>query len=66
MPGNGAHLTTLPFEVDMKFVGTLRVGFGRAATPIFDPIAWQSIRNEVEDLLLALEPFVKWGCDGSV
>jgi hypothetical protein len=56
---SGALLATLPFEVEMEFMGSLLVGFGRKPQPVHGENTWVLIGAMVEDHLLALEPEVR-------
>jgi len=55
---DGAKLMELPFEVDVEFMGSLSVGFGRKPQPVHEFVALLAIRDVIERHLLALEPYV--------
>jgi len=56
--GDGAILMRQPYEVDVKVVGSVSVGFGRKAQPIYVLSGLARVAELTETLLLALETHV--------
>jgi hypothetical protein len=55
---NGAKLMDLPFEVEVEFMGSLSIGFGRRAQPVHKMDLLEAVSRLVQRILLTLEPHI--------